>query len=109
MSIVFFALSTLILAVLAMLNARQMGRDRDALDGKADARIRYFATVEVRRAWMRASGWTLFLIAMTSRLTMAEVPARTWVVTGFILVGFAVFVTEALEGRRERKRMMGRH
>lgn len=106
MSIVFFALSTLLLSFLAVLNARQVTRDRDAVDGKAELRIRYFANVEVRRAWMRASGWALFFAAMMVRLSMADIPERTLVVSSVILLGFGVFVVEALVGRGERKRMM---
>lgn len=106
MSIIFFALSALALAILAALNARQIAKDRDAVNGMAKPHIQYFAEVEVRRAWMRASGWSLFFAAMIFRLSLEEGLGRTWTVTGIILFGFGVFVAEALWGRRERKRMM---
>jgi hypothetical protein len=105
-SIITFALATLLLAILAALNARQVQKDREAINGTAETYIRYFADVEVRRAWMRALGWALLFAAMVTRFLMAEGPGRTWIVTVVILLGFGVFVVEALEGRRERRRMM---
>jgi hypothetical protein len=105
-SIAAFAVATLLLAILAALNARQMQKDREAINGTAETYIRYFADVEVRRAWMRSAGWALLFCAMVIRALMAEGTYRTWVVTGTILIGFGVFVWEALEGRRERRRMM---
>lgn len=106
MSIVFFALASFSLAVLAALNARQVAKDRMAINGHADRRLLYFATVEVRRAWMRSAGWGLFFAAMVVRISMEQGQGRTLMVTLLILFGFGVFVYEALWGRRVRHEIM---
>ena len=106
MSIVFFAGGFLILAILAALNARQIRVDGNALNGSAEALDRYFRNSELRRAWMRSAGWSVFFIALVVRLNMDETSLRTALVAGTILLGLGVFIAEALEGRRERKTMM---
>ena len=106
MSIVFFAAGFLVLSVLAVLNARQIRVDGNAINGDAEALDRYFRDSELRRAWMRASGWLTFFIALVVRINMDEGLLRTKIVVVVILFGIGIFITEALEGRRERKTMM---
>ena len=106
MSIVFFAAGFLVLAVLAALNARQIRKDRAKANGDIDGLDRYFADSELKRAWMRASGWFVFFVALVVRLNLDEGALRTKLVVSIILFGIGVFIAEALEGRRERKTMM---
>lgn len=106
MSIVFFAGGFLILAVLAALNARQIRIDGEAINGSAATLDRYFRDSELRRAWMRASGWFVFFVALVVRIVLDEGALRTNLVVAIILLGIGIFIVEALEGRRERKTMM---
>lgn len=105
-SIIVFAAATVLLSILAVLNARQIAKDRDTVNGHAEERLQHFATVEVRRAWLRALGWAVFFVAMVTRLSMMQGQARTLTVAAIITIGFGVFVFEALWGRRVRHEML---
>jgi hypothetical protein len=91
-----------VLAALAFANWRDLAKDRAAALGEA----RYFVEKELVRVRLRFAGWLTLALAMAARLVLPDVPERSLVILFTAVVAGAVFITEAIMGRLERREML---
>jgi hypothetical protein len=91
-----------ILAALALANWYDLTKDRAAALEEA----RYFVEKELVRVRLRFAGWLMLLLAMAERLVLPDVPERSLAILLTAVVAGAVFITEAIMGRLERREML---